>query len=400
MPLPLLSPPLRSRKYETLKEEIARAEAEARERAQRIDILRYQIQEIDNSGLKDLNLEELMHERQVLKNLARLRGLVEEALYYTKDSEGSLMDQLAKLEQRAEELASIDPEATAVSKTLKEIVPLVDELSYGLMELKGRYDCDPAKLDEIERTLDRFDKLRQKYGETPEEIIRFRDRAEEELHYLENIEENLMEMKKALEPLKEDMLKKMALLREARKKAARKLEDEVAGVLRELAFQEPVFEVRLIEKEPTRTGTEEVEFYFSANRGVPSGPLNRVASGGELSRVMLALKNAFLEVSEVPVMVFDEIDAGIGGATAEAVAGRLKSLARRQQVICITHLAQIASKADHHIQVTKKTTKAGTKVEVTELTDARRVEELARMLSGKVTETSRRHAEELLRAGR
>jgi DNA repair protein RecN (Recombination protein N) len=383
--------------YEDLKKQIERTEAEARDRAQRIDILRFQIQEIDASGIKDMNLDELLQEREILKNLTRLRGLTEEALFLTKDSEGSLMEILAKLQQMLEELSEIDPEASPALKTAQEIMPLVEELSYSLINLKGRYDCDPSRLDEIERSLDKLERLKRKFGESPEEILQYRNQAEEELRRLENIEEDLSEMKKALEGLQNRMLQKMALLRQARQKAKAGLEKQVTEILRELAFQEPVFEVRLTERPPSRTGTEEVEFFFSANKGIPPGPLTKVASGGELSRVMLALKNAFLDVSSIPVMVFDEIDAGIGGATAEAVAGRLKALAKNHQVICITHLPQIASKADHHLMVSKHSDNGKTVVNITPLEGKKRLEELARMLSGKVTETSLRHAEELLR---
>ncbi|NOZ25712.1 MAG: DNA repair protein RecN [Nitrospirae bacterium] len=384
-------------RYRSLVETIESIRGKARERAQRIDLLRYQSDEIDAAALQPGEEERLLEEKSVLSNLARLRYLGESAFSLLKDEDGAVLEKLSRVIADVEDLARMDSSASEVLKALMDAEALLQDSAVSLRAVKERYDCEPRRLEDVESRLALIDDLKRKYGETVEEVLDYRERAVAELEDLLGLEEQGAGMDAELEGIRSALMEKAALLSRKRKEKARMVEEMLKGILARLAFGHPDLRIEFEEIPVSSTGTDRVEFLFSANPGQQPRPLSKVASGGELSRVMLALKSVFADVDRVPVLIFDEVDAGVGGQAAESVADALKRLSERHQVICITHLPQIASRAASHLLVTKND-EDGTSVTVAirRLGREERVREIARMLSGSVTKPSLKHAEDLL----
>jgi DNA repair protein RecN (Recombination protein N) len=273
----------------------------------------------------------------------------------------------------------------------------LEDASISLRDLKNKYDLEPERLAEIEERIELIRSLERKYGEGEEAIMRHRDTAENELRRLDLTDERLRSLETDLNE-KEHMLSEATLtLSGKRKHVAKMIEELVKKELKELAFIDAEFRIDIRQESITSAGFDRVEFLFSANPGEPPKPLMKIASGGELSRVMLALKSILADVDDMPILIFDEVDAGIGGRTAESVGRRLKKISNKHQVLCTTHLPQIASLGDFHLQITKRQRNGKVYVEVKEVSGRERQDEIARMLSGKVTDASLKHAQELLR---
>jgi DNA repair protein RecN (Recombination protein N) len=383
-------------KLRSLKKTLTELRERARERSQRIDLLQYQIEEIEQANLSAEELDELFKEREVQRNLTHLVQLTESSLNRLKEQEDSVLDTLSVIKQSIEDILKIDNAASSVLKMIQDAEALLYEAAHEIRGLRDTYEADPNRLDEIERRLEQIERLKRKYGDTVEEILQYRDTARKELDELLGMEETETHLSKDIEETEKQLMDRAKLLSEKRKIAAKEIERLVTETLKDLAMKNARFSVSLKDTGITEHGLEGVEFVFSANPGQPVKPLNRVASGGELSRVMLAIKGIFASSEGVPVLVFDEIDAGIGGKTAEALGTKLLDISRLHQVICITHLAQIASLAEHHLRVTKNEKKQSTHFSIDVLSEEERTMEIARMLSGSVTETSLKHAEELL----
>ena len=374
-------------------ERLERLEQEGRERA---EFLRFQAQEIRQAGLEPGEDEELRAERDLLRHAERLReayGRAEAGLY---SAEGSACERVGSAERELAAALAWDPALGETLDLVREAAALLEEASARLRERLGRVEVDPARLEQVEERLDLIRRLEKKHGPGVDAILSRLERLERELEEIENVEWAMEGARKNLARAERDLAGAALRLRAAREGAARDMERRVEAELAALAMGAASFRVELEPADPGPLGAERVRFLLAANPGEPARPLARVASGGELSRVLLALKNA-LRDDRVETLVFDEVDAGIGGATADAVAERLERLAATAQVICITHLPQIASRARHHLRVEKAVAGGRTVVGVRALEGAERVEELARMMGGRhVTETSRRHARELV----
>ncbi len=375
----------------------------SRERAQRLDLLKFQLNEIESAGLKSGEKEALEDERKILSNLNKLTELTESAYSALYESEGSCSERLSKVVSLLREMASIDGSISETLQLVESAMPLVEDASIALGRYRDRFDFEPGRLEHIEDRIDLIKKLEKKYGEGIDSILIYRDRAQTELQEIESAGENLASIETALKIKEEELLKAASVLSEKRKKTARGIEKLISATLLELAFSKAGFRIEMkTETDAEGTlkigpnGMDKIEFLFSANPGEPLKPLSKIISGGELSRVMLALKSILADVDDVPVLIFDEVDAGIGGKTAESVAKKLAVISGRRQLLCITHLPQIASRGDFHLKIEKKEKGEKVRVEVKELDGKERQDEIARMLSGTVTEISRRHAEELL----
>jgi DNA repair protein RecN (Recombination protein N) len=367
-----------------------------RERAQRMDLLRFQIREIESTSLSPGEDTALEEERRILSNLSRLNELSESSYALLYSGEGSTSETLTSAASTVKEVASIDQEAEEALRIIEEALPLIEEASLSLRNLKDKYQMDPARLEEVENRIELITNLKRKYGETVEAILAYRDEALAELSDIENADETA-------EELEEKLRRKETLLHQAaeslslkRRESAKRVEGAVNGVLTGLALEKSEFRIAITSVPPSLQGMDAVEFLFTAHRGEALRPLHRVASGGELSRVMLAIKSVLRAADRIPVLIFDEVDAGIGGRTAQNVADKLREISSAHQVLCITHLPQIASMADHHFVIEKKETSGRIRVTVRELTGEKRQEEIARMLGGDVTETSLEHARELI----
>jgi DNA repair protein RecN (Recombination protein N) len=369
----------------------------ARDRAQRLDLLGYQMREVEGASVTPGEDSELEKERAILANLTRLNELLEHSYGDVYDSEGSISEKLSAVRSTLKEMAEYDGEVGGVLEVLEQAAPLVEEVSLTLRGFRDKYHMDPERLTEVEERLRLLDNLKKKYGDTLDAVIRYGEEAAKEAAELETSEETAGGLEEELGEKEARLMKECARLTGKRKEAGKKLARLIGDVLRELALEKSDFVVDMGEAPVSPTGADAVEFLFSSHRGEsPPKPLNRVASGGELSRIMLAIKSVLRREDRIPVLVFDEVDSGIGGKTAKNVARRLKTLSEGRQVICITHLPQIASEADRHLLIEKTTRDDGVYVTLEELGGRKREEEVARMLSGKVTETSLRHAKEII----
>ena len=384
------------KEVQTLDKEKNDLKQKVKERAQRCDLLRFQIHEIDAASLKLGEKESLTEEKTILSNLSRLKELTEMAYSMLYDSEGSCTEKLSSVIAKVRDMSSIDRGVSDTLNLLESAFPLIEDAAISLRGLKDRNDLEPDRLSAIEERLELIKSLEKKYGEGIEAILRYRGDAEEELRGLEMTDERLDSIKTELKEKEDKLMKTSATLSEKRRIIAKKIEELVMNELRELAFSNAEFRIDIRDVPVTSTGIDRVEFLFSANPGEPPKPLSRVASGGELSRVMLALKSILADVDNIPILIFDEVDAGVGGKTAGRVGKKLKTISNKHQVLCTTHLPQIASLGDLHLKINKKQKDERVCVEVRELIGSERLDEIARMLSGKITEVSLRHAKELL----
>ncbi len=381
---------------QVLKKEETNLRQKVKERAHRLDLLRFQINEIDAAFLKPGEKNVLTEERTILSNMSRLNELTETAYSMIYGSEGSCIERLSSVIAKVREMSSVDHSVSDMLNMLESTLPPIEDAAISLRGYKDRYDLEPERLAEVEERLELIKKLEKKYGEGVETVISYRDEAEKELKGIELTDERLDSIEAELKK-KEDMLLSASLsLSEKRKKVANKMEALVKNELKELAFSNAEFLIDIRQEALSPHGLDKVEFLFSANPGEPPRPLAKIASGGELSRVMLALKTILADFDSIPVLIFDEVDAGIGGKTAENVGKKLKMISTKHQVLCTTHLPQIASKGDSHLKIEKRQKNERVYVEVRELKGRERLDEIARMLSGKITDVSLKHAKELI----
>lgn len=381
---------------EALKREDTELKQKIKERAHRLDLLRFQVREIDSASLRDGELGELIGKKTILSNLGRLKELSETAYSTIYGSDGSCAEKLSSVISKIKEMSAIDGSASGLLEILESARPVIEDASLSLRGFKDKYEFEPEMLSGIEERLELIKGLERKYGEGIENIILYRNGAEKELKELEFADERADSLEKELE-IKEDRLTNAAsLLSQKRSEAARNIERLIRVELKELAFGNAEFFADMKREAVSPHGIDRVEFMFSANPGEPPKPLVKIASGGELSRVMLALKNILVDFDGTPVVIFDEVDAGIGGRTAESVGKKLRAISLKRQVLCTTHLPQIASMADFHIKTEKKQKEDKVTVEVKRLSGGERLNEIARMLSGKITDVSLKHAKELI----
>ncbi len=392
-----------------IEREIAELQQSERDRMQRLDLLRYQADEIDKANLREGEEEELLQERQLLANAERIVERVNYAVQRLMEDGGAL-DKLGDAIQTLKDIIHLDPALGEWQNALSQAFDTIQEVGFELERYASRVEFNPERLDEVESRLDLIRRLKRKYGDTISAILQYREQIERELQKLETSEERLEALQKERERLRNELAEAAFALSQARQEIARQLEKTVQNHLKALMMERARFKIA-VDRIPDpnglklpdgifafgRDGVDQVEFLIATNPGEPLKPLAKIASGGEISRTMLALKASLQRTHEIPVLVFDEIDVGIGGRTAEAVGEKLREVSRYAQVLCVTHLPQIAALADWHLQVEKVTEGRRTRVIVTPLQFEERVKELARMLSGKqITQASLQHAQELL----
>ncbi|HUK56982.1 MAG TPA: DNA repair protein RecN [Nitrospiria bacterium] len=387
--------------FQAVRSELSELGAQEQERSRREDFLRFQAREIETAGLfagEDAGLE---RERSVLANAERLAMLADQAYQDLYAADGAIMTQLARVESSVDELARTDERMKDVSAFCSEASAQLREVAGRLRDYKEGIEYDPKRLEQIEERLHLIVSLKKKYGPTIEGLLEFRRKAEEELAALSTHDERVKSLAGALEEGRAKCAEMAKRLTQERSLAARSLEKKVEKELAQLKMGRTKFKIRMGSRDGTEalgsTGAEGVEFLVTPNPGEEAKPLARIASGGELSRMMLSLKSILAAVDRVPTLIFDEVDAGIGGGVAEVVGQRLKALARHRQVLCITHLPQIASQAAVHFTVEKSLSNGRTVTKVKRLEKEDRVEEIARMLGGReLTPTAFKHAREML----
>ena len=369
--------------------------AREREREQMLDLYRFQVDEIRAANLQVGEDEQLETEARRLMYAEKLVALAGNA-YDALMGEHGAYDQAASASRNLTEIARIDPSVSPWGEMLESALVQLEEVAHNLRAYAESIEYDPARLEAVIERQELIKRLKRKYGDTIEAVLQYADEAAAKLHALETQTERRAELEAELARLQESAHALCEQLSALRRDGAQRFADAVQTVLRTLAMERAQFTVEVRPKPMDTTGADSVEFLFSANPGEPPRPLSKIASGGEMSRVMLALKTVLADAAPVPTLVFDEIDAGIGGRTAHAVGEQIAQLAQHCQILCITHLPQIACRANHHLLIEKHTDGAMTRVAVQPLTGEARVQEIARMLAGTPTETALQHARELL----
>lgn len=399
------------RELSEIRSEIGSLQADEAQKLQLLDILQFQVEEIGKANLKPGEDDELEEEKRRLNNVEKLSTLSDEAYLLLYENEEATVATLEKAVRRITELAEFESRFGEYLEGLKTAQAVLEDLAFSVRSFGSGLEFSPERLEEIENRLAEIARIKRKYGGTIETALEhFRD-SDARLKNIETAELKQKELNARLAKARAEYIEVAAELNERRQKAARKFEKEIESGFKDVALEKGRFEVRI---EPPSDGVlrdetdlnsfsakgfDRVEFYFSANIGESVKPIAKVASGGEASRLMLILKTT-AKLSELEkAMVFDEIDAGIGGRVAEAVGLKLKELAKTQQVLCVTHQPQVASLADRHFVVEKEFLGKKTKVAVRNLSESERVEEIARMLAGEtIGETARTHAREMLAA--
>jgi len=384
------------RQRRTLAEEKAALIVDEKTYAQQVDLLRFQVHEIKAARLKPDEEAEVTAEFNRASNAAKLLQLSQTALDALSESENSLISQAGVIGRLLAELQRVDAGAGELLELQGQAMETWRELQNSLSRYADKVELDPARLAELEERLNLLHKLKRKYGSTLAEVIVFGDEAAEKLRLLESRDAELARLNAALEKADHHLAATGKKLTAARKQVIPQLTKAAVRQLADLGFKQSLLDVSLTSAaSPTATGWDTVEFQFAPNPGEPARPLRAIASSGEMARVMLALKTVLAAADEIPVLVFDEVDANVGGETAHAVGEKMKQIAAKRQVLCITHLPQVAAPADAHYVVTKQMKGDRTISLIHRLDRSERVTELARMLGGQ-SDAARRHAEALL----
>jgi DNA repair protein RecN (Recombination protein N) len=387
--------------FVSLSEEIRRIREEKEKRARDRELMAFQSREIETSGVRIGEEETLQEERRILMHAKKLTDFAsssEETLYST---EGSVIERVQSILNRGREMIAIDPSLSQLLRNLEGAQIQLQEVAIALRDYSRGIEANPMRLEEIEARLEEMDRLKRKYGQTEEEILLYKKKIDEALSSFTSDEERLSELERSLGPLQEEVIKLAKKMSRERKKVASELNRAVEKELGTLGMKKTTFEVRTEEVPLSPNGMDRVEFLISPNIGEEVKPLAKIASGGELSRIMLAMKRILAKVGGRQVLIFDEVDAGIGGAIAEVIGRKLKELSKHHQVICVTHLPQIACFAETHHSVKKEVRGGRTVTVVNPLGGETIVDEIARMLGGvKVTEKTRAHAKEMIENAR
>ncbi|KIL34314.1 DNA recombination protein RecN [Cohnella kolymensis] len=383
--------------YQAVSRERRELEEKSRQGMQMLDLYRFQLEEISSARLMPGEDESIGDEKRKLTHAEKLSESVNEAFEHLYGDKG--LSAISRALSRLQDIAQVDPSILGpLVEQLQSAYYSVEDAAFQLRDYRENIEFNPQRLAQIEDRLDLIHSLKRKYGETVEDILVYQTKIQSETEQLENRDDLLRELADKEEGLLQDLRARAELLSSIRRDAARVLASRIEQELSDLQMNRSVFEVKLTAGALSVNGTDSAEFLLSTNPGEPPKPLGKIASGGEMSRVMLALKAIFARIDEIPVLVFDEVDTGVSGRAAQAVAEKLSILSRYCQVFSITHLPQVACMADHQYEINKKVTgDERTQTSVTELKPDERVEELARMLGGvEVTEKTRHHAQEML----
>jgi DNA repair protein RecN (Recombination protein N) len=395
-------------RYRLLQERLRGLQGRRTKREEREEFLRYQIGEITQADIRAGEDTALTEEKKILVNVQRLMDFTEAAYETLYGKGGSVLAEFRGVVSAVKEIRKIDPGLQLSEPELEELYYRIEEAAFTLRDYAKRLSFDPARLEAIEERLELIGRLKRKYGGTLETVFEKRIEAEKEMGEISSLEEEIEALTRSVADENERLIRAARILSEKRHEAAAALKQSVEEEIRTLRMENAQFEavfrdLRSHQAEVTlnENGMDALEFYLSANVGEERKPLRAIASGGELSRIMLALKKVLARTGSVGTIVFDEVDSGIGGATAEIVGKKLREVARHHQVLCITHLPQIACYGERHYRVVKRITGERTNTSVSLLSEMERLEEITRMLGGvELTEKTKEHAREMLQAAR
>ncbi|MDX1610515.1 MAG: DNA repair protein RecN, partial [Halofilum sp. (in: g-proteobacteria)] len=386
--------------WRELRERLERLGSDAGTRAERIDLLRYQVQELDALDLGEGELEILESEHRQLANAGHLLETCQQALAILHDEDHSAHNLLARTAHDLESLGEFDARLATARDLVHEALIQCDEAVSSVRDYVENAELDPARLEQVTQRLQAIHDLARKHRVEPEALREHAEALRNELDEYEHAGERAAEVEAELTRAEARYRDAAGRLRQARERAAERLNEQVTAAMHELGMPGGTFVAAVEPRDDghfSPAGMDRIEYRVSANPGQPPAPLRRVASGGELSRISLAIQLIGSRRTGIATQIFDEVDAGIGGGVAATVGAHLHAVARHRQVLCVTHLAQVAARADHHLQVTKQADADSTRTELHDLAVDERIEEIARMLGGReITERSRAHARELL----
>lgn len=399
--------------YRRTKQDLEHMTRNDRELAQRIDLLQYQLNEIEAASLTPGEDEKLAQQRKKWMNIEKVYASIQDA-YRSLYGDQKGMDWLGHAMSELERVASFDEQLTPIVESVQNAYYQVEDAVHQLRNLSYQMDFNPEQLAEVERRLDQIQSLKRKYGKNVDDILEYAASIQDELDDMHHYEDRLLQVQSRLQELAADLAVEALELSVIRRDCADKLAKEIEQQLKELHMERARFaidvrqttdedgvEIEGVRRQIDANGMDQVEFLISPNPGEPLRSLAKIASGGELSRVMLAIKTILAGTDQVETLIFDEVDTGVSGRAAQAIAEKLVRVASKRQVLCITHLPQVASMADAHFLIKKEMSEMETMTRVERLTDDERVIELARMLGGaEVTTKTEEHAREMIMLGR
>jgi DNA repair protein RecN (Recombination protein N) len=387
------------RSFEQTQKKLKSLSENEQQMAHRLDLIQFQHDEIQSANLRINEDEELSEEKHKLGNFERIFDSIQTS-YSALQGEQKGLDWIALVMDNLQTAADLDPGYKTVAESVANSFYMLEDAARTIRNDLDSLEYDPQRLNEIDDRLNEINQLKRKYGKTIEEILEYSSKIEEEIETLQNKEVHIGQMEKELASLRKDLRIEASNLNETRKKWAKKLAKLIHKELKELYMEKAVFELRIESNHETfhKNGADKVEFYISTNPGEPLKPLSKIASGGELSRIMLALKSIFSKHQGVTSIIFDEVDTGVSGRVAQSIAEKIYNVSTGSQVLCISHLPQVAAMADTHLYIAKVIKNGRTKTSVTPLTVSEKVKEIGRMISGvEITDLTKRHAEELLK---
>ncbi|MDZ7787956.1 MAG: DNA repair protein RecN [Halofilum sp. (in: g-proteobacteria)] len=391
------------REWRDARARLERLGSSGEDRAERLELLRYQVEELDQLGLSREDIEHTDAEQRRLANAGQLIEGCQQALTLLYDDDRSAHGLLTGANDAIESLAGHDERLASAVEMIANALIQCDEAATALRGYAADAELDPDRLAEVEQRLSAIHELARKHRVEPTELPELTERLRAELDELEHADERAAEVEREVETLEANWRERAQALHAARERAGQALAEQVTAAMQELGMAGGAFDCVINAREdgrPGPNGFDEVEFRVTANPGQPLAPLKRVASGGELSRISLAIQMIDSGHAGIPTQIFDEVDAGIGGGVAAVVGDRLRALGAQRQVLCVTHLAQVAASAHHHLQVSKSADADETRARLQALAAEERIDEIARMLGGRrITDQSRAHARELLADG-
>ncbi|EAC8238270.1 DNA repair protein RecN [Listeria monocytogenes] len=386
------------KEYQTIEKGWQNWTKNERELAQRLDMLRFQQQEIENANLQAGEEDRLLEQKNILANFEKLNENLQGAYAAIQGEPGGL-EFVGEAMRQMETAASIHTDYKAVSEAISSSYYMLEDSMSQIRQSLDQLEFQPEELNQIESRLNDLNQLKRKYGKTIEDIIQYEQEISSEMEKLTDSESHVGHLETKLATLKTELTKQAATLTDIRKKAAVTLEKQIKQELNQLYMEKAIFSVRFEanKMELTELGQDSVVFYMSTNPGEPLKPLAKIASGGELSRMMLALKTIFSRHQGITSIIFDEVDTGVSGRVGQAIAEKIYAVSVGSQVLCISHLPQVAAMANHHYYITKKVQNKRTTTSVTVLKGVEKVEEISRMIAGiEVTELTKQHAKEMI----
>ncbi|MEC1718378.1 DNA repair protein RecN [Schinkia azotoformans] len=367
--------------------------------AHRLDLIQFQLSEIKNAELEPGEEEALINEKSQLSNFERIHTSVTRS-YKALSGEQQGLDWVGLAMSELEDVSSLNDKLKAIFENISSSFYLLEEATSSLRDQIDLLEFDPERLDFIETRLNEIRFLKKKYGQTVEDILEYAAKIEDEIDQIQNREVHLDRLRKNIKEIQNDLQLEAENLSEIRKQIAEKLKHEIHKELKDLYMAKTVFDIQFALPDPPEflsTGIDKVEFLISTNPGEPLKPLTKIASGGELSRIMLALKSIFSKHQGITSIIFDEVDTGVSGRVAQSMAEKIYKISNGSQVLCITHLPQVAAMADAHLYISKETKGDRTVTSISELQSEEKVKEVARMISGvEITDLTKQHASELL----